>query len=136
MKVTSLVLAAFTLATYTMAADPKKHPGWHVPYEDEPLPLHELPECYQTCLNENNGKMNVNIYTLPRISYCRDDFDTFFNWWRFHVGGCVKAACTSNPDGAIKRSMSWMYKLCGFPRQAGTSSGLEDWKTLPPEDLI
>ncbi|KAK2035556.1 hypothetical protein LX32DRAFT_2276 [Colletotrichum zoysiae] len=130
MKVTSLM--PLTVAVSVLAADPKKHPGWHVPNEDEPLPLHELPECYQSCMNENNGKMNVHIHTLPRIQYCRDDFDTFFKWWRFHVGGCVRAICDGNGDA--KRSMAWMYKLCGFPRQAGMHSGLEDWKTLPSDD--
>ncbi|KAK1998242.1 hypothetical protein LX36DRAFT_656763 [Colletotrichum falcatum] len=127
MKVT-LLLTVLAMATSTLAADPKKHPGWAVPYENEPLPLHELPECYQSCMDQKNRKMDFDIYTVPRIRYCRDDFDTFFTWWIYHVGGCVRGSC--NRDTDIIGSTGWMYKLCGFPQQA-LYSGANDWKNLP-----
>ncbi|KAK2039364.1 hypothetical protein LZ31DRAFT_578981 [Colletotrichum somersetense] len=121
------------MATYTLAADPKQHPDWHVPYEDEPLPIHELPECVQSCLNEKNGRLNFDIYTLPRGKFCRDEFDTFFTWWTYHAGDCVRAAC--NGDSDSKKTMGWQYKMCGYPKSA-RYSGVDDWKTLPPDDLM
>ncbi|KAK1579191.1 uncharacterized protein LY79DRAFT_564638 [Colletotrichum navitas] len=134
MKITSLALGVLAMATCTLAADPKKHPGWQVPYENEPLPLHETPECMQRCMEEKNWKMGFDIYTVPRITFCRDEWDTFFTWFTYHVGFCSRPACGgADKDGNAKRNAAWMYKLCGFPRQS-TVSGLEDWKTLPPEE--
>ncbi|KAK1976038.1 hypothetical protein LZ30DRAFT_785853 [Colletotrichum cereale] len=130
MKMTCFALTALSLAACGLAADPKKHPGWHVPYEDEPLPLHELPECIQGCMDEKNWKLGFDVYTIPRIRYCRDDFDTMFTWWTYHVNFCVKAACHGDDDA--KRSIGWMYKLCGFPR-TNRFTGKDDWKTINTE---
>ncbi|KAK2035555.1 hypothetical protein LX32DRAFT_2244 [Colletotrichum zoysiae] len=133
MKASSLVLL-LTAATSALAADSKKHPGWHVPYENELLPLHELPECMQRCMDEKNGKMAFDIYTVPRVQFCRDDFDTFVTWFTYHVGFCSRGACGGEKkDGNGKRNAAWMYKLCGFPKQS-TVSGMEDWKNLPSEN--
>ncbi|GKT55996.1 hypothetical protein ColTof4_11594 [Colletotrichum tofieldiae] len=130
MKITLIALAALSLANLALAGDSKKHPGWRVPYENEPLPVHELPECIQSCMDQKNGKLNFDVFTIPRVRYCRDEFDTMFTWWTYHVDDCVKAACRS--EGDAKRSVAWMYKLCGFPNK-GRFSGKEDWKNLPSE---
>ncbi|KAK2039352.1 hypothetical protein LZ31DRAFT_569432 [Colletotrichum somersetense] len=119
-----------------LAADSKKHPGWHVPDENESLPLHELPECMQRCMEEKNGKMDFDIYTVPRVKFCRDDFDTFVTWFTYHIGFCAKGTCGGEKeDGNGKRNAAWMYKLCKFPKQS-TVSGVEDWKNLPSDDLM
>ncbi|KZL64041.1 hypothetical protein CI238_04472 [Colletotrichum incanum] len=121
---------ALYLATSALAGYPKNHPGWHIPYDNEPLPIHELPECIQGCMEEKNGKLNFDVFTIPRVRYCRDEFDTMFTWWTYHVDDCVKSACRGEDDA--KRSGAWMYKLCGFPNN-GYFSGKDDWKNLPTE---
>ncbi|KAK2012563.1 hypothetical protein LZ32DRAFT_691872 [Colletotrichum eremochloae] len=135
MKVTLLVLSALAVATSTLAADAKKHPGWHIPYEDEPLPIHELPECMQGCMDEKNGKLGFDIYTVPRSKFCRDRWDTYFTWATYHVRSCAKNACVTDKDGIGKRNVAWMYKLCGFPKES-TVSGLNDWKSLQDDPRV
>ncbi|WYZ33946.1 hypothetical protein EsH8_I_000222 [Colletotrichum jinshuiense] len=122
----SYLIAAISLLGSALASKKKTHKGWRIPGENEPLPLHELPDCYQQCFQEKNSAPKpFDINKVTRKEYCDDGMANFGRWWTWHVQWCAKRECVNEAEW--KYGMSWTYKLCGRPTEK-QYSGKDSWK--------
>ncbi|KXH29091.1 hypothetical protein CSIM01_02160 [Colletotrichum simmondsii] len=130
----TILLSLLVFGGVTTAKDPKTHPGWRIPDQDEVLPLHELPECYQECFDWNHNKIIGvgDVFKMSRKQWCDDEWGTIGTWWAYHLNFCVRDRCTIKEDGI--KGFAWNYKMCGFPVMTEIS-GKDDWKKLPPSML-
>ncbi|KAK1635826.1 hypothetical protein BDP81DRAFT_395372 [Colletotrichum phormii] len=114
LNIQNVLLSLLVFGSVTTAKDPKTHPGWKIPDENEVLPIHELPDCYQECFGWNHNKIIGvgDVFKMSRRQWCDDDWGTVGTWWTYHMNFCTADRCTDEKDGI--KGFAWNYKLCGF----------------------
>lgn len=111
------ISAAFILATVTVcvsAGGPKREPRFSgldkIP-DNKGLPLHQLPECYQSCYQSSNhglgGGFDAN--TVSQRAFCEDKGTNFDWWFESWLAGCLNQNCPPE-DG--DKARSWYNSIC------------------------
>ncbi|KAI3536724.1 hypothetical protein CTAM01_12968 [Colletotrichum tamarilloi] len=103
MKFTTILLAVLPLvAAGGGPKDPDSLPRI-------PLPLHELAECWQECLQLENNHYPPNINNVNVHDFCVDN-GYHLRWWSFHtLATCTAGKC--NREEGIQ-SQKWLFDLC------------------------
>ncbi|KAK1856096.1 hypothetical protein CCHR01_01310 [Colletotrichum chrysophilum] len=112
MKVSiSLLLAA--IATTVSAGGPHGwgHPNLDKISPDKPLPLHQLPECYQSCFqSENNAYGGGDFNTISQRDFCEDKWGHASSWMKTFGLSCSIRECKDREDG--NRMLRWYNSIC------------------------
>ncbi|KAK1704659.1 hypothetical protein CaCOL14_008335 [Colletotrichum acutatum] len=74
-----------------------------------PLPLHQLPECWQGCLQSENHWYRPDINKVSVYYFCVDPlFDTRF--WSLHaLATCTYGACSKAEHYVAQ---DWYFEIC------------------------
>lgn len=77
--------------------------------------MHSLPECFQTCFRNENGKTSVNIYDWDLNKFCYGPSWILTNTWLYyHIYPCWKWQCRNhlNDPGFAWAGKRWMDETC------------------------
>ncbi|KAF9871173.1 hypothetical protein CkaCkLH20_11342 [Colletotrichum karsti] len=109
MKLIAL-LGVAVLAATARAGEGKNAPKLDGLPKDKRLPLHQLPECYQDCIESNNKWYFHDIYTISQYHFCEDKWAHFRSWDDWRIQHCLPRAC---PDGTVhEKAANWFDAIC------------------------
>ncbi|KAJ0367745.1 hypothetical protein COL154_002965 [Colletotrichum chrysophilum] len=110
------ISATFVLATVAVsvsAGGPKNNSprfsGLNKIPDNEPLPLHQAPDCYQNCFQSTNHALTGDINTVNQREFCEDKW-THFDWWfETWLMGCRVPNCPKEDGDKARR---WFDSIC------------------------
>ncbi|KXH55717.1 hypothetical protein CSAL01_07666 [Colletotrichum salicis] len=74
-----------------------------------PIPLHQLPECWQGCLQSENHWYQPDINRVSVYDFCVDKlFDTRF-WSQHALAECTYRACNKAEHYVAQ---DWYFEIC------------------------
>ncbi|ROW09280.1 hypothetical protein VPNG_05821 [Cytospora leucostoma] len=75
--------------------------------------MKSLPECWQTCFRQENGKVGVNIYEWDLDKFCW--YPTWIRtntWILYHIRPCWKRECKNHKHEIKGAARRWMQETC------------------------
>ncbi|KAL1859821.1 hypothetical protein Daus18300_009411 [Diaporthe australafricana] len=73
-----------------------------------------LPECYQRCFKNENGKVGVDIYTWDLGRYCTRPGCLHVEEWGYtHIYPCFKWQCRKESKKTKLKAGKWTADTCG-----------------------
>ncbi|KAH0429713.1 hypothetical protein CcaCcLH18_08256 [Colletotrichum camelliae] len=104
------ISAAFILATIAVSVSAgRRYTDLNKIPNNKLLPLHEAPECYQSCFQSTNHRLTGDINTVNQRDFCEDKW-THFDWWfESWMMGCAVQQCPKSDHHKIRR---WYNAIC------------------------
>ncbi|KAF4851994.1 hypothetical protein CGCSCA4_v003251 [Colletotrichum siamense] len=91
--------------------------GWSRPQNldkiprDKPLPLHQMPECWQGCFQSTNHAYGGGDFnTINQHDFCEDKWGHFRSWSKTWGHTCGMIECKDKEDGY--RMVRWFNSVC------------------------